>query len=80
MCLAVPGKIVSIASDGLMTMAEVDFCGVRRSICVDTVDDAAVGRYVVAHAGVAISVMDEESALEIVSDLEKLAAGGGESV
>ena len=74
MCLAVPGKILSIDSDsGLFTLAEVDFCGVRRQISVDTVEGAQVGRYVIAHAGVAIAVMDERQALDTIADLERMA-------
>lgn len=71
MCLAVPGKILSIAGDELLTMAEVDFHGVRRQVCIDTVD-ASVGDYIVAHAGVAVSVMDPESALSTIRDLEMM--------
>lgn len=69
MCLAVPGKIVSIAADELLTMAEVDFHGVRRQVCIDTVD-AGVGDYIVAHAGVAVAVMDADTALAALRDLE----------
>ena len=73
MCLAVPGKILSITDDGLFKMAEVDFCGVKRPVSVDTVEDARPGDYVIAHAGVAISVMDEECARQTIADLEKMA-------
>lgn len=73
MCLAVPGKILNISDDGLFRMADVDFCGVVRRVSVDTVDNACVGSYVIAHAGVAISVMDEKCALQTIADLEKLA-------
>ncbi|MBD5243503.1 MAG: HypC/HybG/HupF family hydrogenase formation chaperone [Paramuribaculum sp.] len=69
MCLAVPGRIVSIAKDELLTMAEVDFHGVRRQVCIDTVD-AQVGDYIVAHAGVAVSVMDADTAIGALHDLE----------
>ncbi|MCM1109806.1 MAG: HypC/HybG/HupF family hydrogenase formation chaperone [Clostridium sp.] len=55
-------------------MATVDFCGVRRQICVDTVENAAVGDYVVAHAGVAISVMNREEAEATLRDLETITA------
>ncbi len=74
MCLAVPGRIVAIDSDpdNLFTMAEVDFCGVRRRICVDTVDNARPGDYVVAHAGVAITLMDADTARAALDDLESI--------
>ncbi len=73
MCLAVPGKILSITDDGLFKMAEVDFCGIKRPVSVDTVEDVQPGDYVIAHAGVAISVMDEECARQTIADLEKMA-------
>ncbi|MBD5186286.1 MAG: HypC/HybG/HupF family hydrogenase formation chaperone [Bacteroidales bacterium] len=71
MCLAVPGKIVAIDESDLFRMAVVDFLGVRRKVCIDTVD-ASVGDYVVAHAGIAISVMDTEMALATIADLEQM--------
>lgn len=74
MCLAVPGRIVAIrdGEDSPFRMALVDFCGLRREICVDTVDGAEVGSYVVAHAGVAISIMDVDEALATIADLETM--------
>lgn len=74
MCLAVPGRITAISRDVDMplTMADVDFCGVHRRVCIDTVPDAAVGDYVIVHAGVAISVMDAEQARATLDDLETM--------
>ncbi len=71
MCLAVPGKIINITDNGLFRMALVDFAGVSRKICIDTVD-AKPGDYIVAHAGVAISVMNEAEALATLADLEAM--------
>lgn len=74
MCLAVPGRIIALSEDPDMPfrMAEVDFCGLRRKICIESVEGATVGDYVVAHAGVAISVMDAVTAREILEDLESI--------
>lgn len=72
MCLAVPGKIMRITSTDPLTMADVDFHGVVRQICLDTVD-ATEGDYIVAHAGVAISVMDPDMAVAALADLDKMA-------
>lgn len=71
MCLAVPGKILSIDDGALLRMARVDFCGVERDVCIDTVD-AAVGDYVIVHAGVAISVMDTAQAEATIADLRRM--------
>ena len=39
MCLAVPGKIISIdRSIPEMTMAKVDFGGILKNICIEWVD------------------------------------------
>jgi hydrogenase expression/formation protein HypC len=59
MCLAVPGKIMSIDGD----QAEVDFGGIRRKANVSLVE-AKVGMYILIHAGYAIELIDEEEALE----------------
>lgn len=53
-------------------MATVDFCGVRREVCIDTVADATEGDYVVVHAGVAISVMNRDEAVAAIDDLNRM--------
>lgn len=65
MCLAVPGRIVSIASNGsdpLMRSGRVDFSGISRDISLAYVPDAQIGDYVIVHAGFALTVLDEEEA------------------
>ena len=53
MCLAVPGKIISIdRSIPEMTMAKVDFGGILKNICIEWVD-VIQGDYILAHAGLA---------------------------
>ena len=62
MCLAVPGKIISIDETvPELKMAKVDFNGIVKKICIQWVD-AGLGDYILAHAGMAISVMDEAHA------------------
>ena len=60
MCLAVPGKIISMVEDDI---AKVDFGGVERPVNVSLVE-AIVGDYVIVHAGYAIQVLDEQEAME----------------
>ncbi|HKK40823.1 MAG TPA: HypC/HybG/HupF family hydrogenase formation chaperone [Bacteroidales bacterium] len=63
MCLAVPGKVISIdASDPDLKMAKVQFGGVVQDICVQWIDDLNTGDYVMAHVGVALNKVDEEDA------------------
>jgi len=68
MCYAVPAKVVEIRGD----MGLVDFGnGVKREVMLGLVD-AKVGDYVLVHAGFAIKVLDEKSALEILKDFEEV--------
>ncbi|UCG70400.1 MAG: HypC/HybG/HupF family hydrogenase formation chaperone [Thermoplasmata archaeon] len=60
MCLAVPGKILSIDEEQI---ANVDFGGVERPVNVSLVE-VSVGDYVIVHAGYAIQVLSEEDALQ----------------
>jgi hydrogenase expression/formation protein HypC len=72
MCLAVPGRILSIAEVDGTLMAEVDFGGVRKGVCLQYVPDAEIDEYVVVHVGFAIQRLDEQSALETLAEFEKL--------
>ncbi|MCB0806399.1 MAG: HypC/HybG/HupF family hydrogenase formation chaperone [Bacteroidales bacterium] len=75
MCLAVPGKIISVNNDGELRMAAVDFNGVVRDICIEWLPEAGIGDYVLAHVGTALSMIDEESAkasLDAFDEIEKL--------
>ena len=72
MCLAVPGRVLSIADDEGTPMAEVDFGGVRKRVCLQYIPDAAVDEYVIVHVGFAIQRLDEQSAQETLANFEKL--------
>lgn len=67
MCLAVPGRIVRCYERDDTAMADVDFGGVLKEVCLQYVDDARVGEYVIVHVGFAIQRLDEESALATLS-------------
>ena len=53
-------------------MAEVDFGGVRKEVCLQYIPDVAVGEYVIVHVGFAIQRLDERSALDTLADFERL--------
>ena len=72
MCLAVPGRVLSIAEVDGVPMAEVDFGGVRKNVCLQYVPDAVVGEYVVVHVGFAIQRLDEASARETLANFERM--------
>ena len=72
MCLAIPGKILSV-DDSIpeLKMAKVDFSGIVKDICVQWVN-VSIGDYVLAHAGMAFSVVNAKEAEETLEDLKKL--------
>jgi len=72
MCLAVPGKIISISGDEQITkIAKVDFAGIRKDISIAYVPEAKVGDYVIVHVGFALSVIDEKEAQEVFEYLKE---------
>lgn len=73
MCLAVPGKILSIKkNEAAMNMARVDFAGVVKEVCIDWLDDANTGDYVIVHAGFALNKLDEQDAIETLQILRTM--------
>ena len=72
MCLAVPGRIMSIAERDDTLMAQVAFGAVVKDVCLAYIPDAAVGEYVIVHVGFAIQRLDESSALETLATFAKL--------
>lgn len=72
MCLAIPGKIVSIDRTlPELAMAKVDFSGIIKNICIQWVE-VSEGDYILAHAGMAISAIDAREAQLTLEDLKKL--------
>jgi hydrogenase expression/formation protein HypC len=74
MCLAIPGKVVSI--DG--NIAVIDFGGVQRETNISLVE-VKPGDYVIVHAGFAIQAVDELDALETIKLWEELLASQEQS-
>jgi hydrogenase expression/formation protein HypC len=72
MCLAIPGRVLSVGEKDGTTMAEVDFGGVRKEVCLAYVPDAQVDEYVIVHVGFAIQRLDERSARETLANFERL--------
>jgi hydrogenase expression/formation protein HypC len=73
MCLAIPGKIVEIASDN-PNSALVDVVGMRRRVDLGLLqDDMPVsGDWVLIHVGFAMSKISEVDAIEQMRTLEML--------
>jgi len=73
MCLAVPGKVVSIkGEDPLLRMGTVDFGGIRKDINLSFVPDAEVGDYVLVHVGFALNTIDEREADRVFQYLDEM--------
>lgn len=74
MCLAIPGKILSISNqvDETFRQGKVSFEGITKEVNLCMVPDAVVGDYVLVHVGVAISKIDEEEALLTFEYLKKI--------
>ena len=72
MCLAVPGKILSIAGEDFARTARVSFDGVVKEVSLAYVPEANVGDYAVVHVGFAISLLNEEEALRTLDYLKQM--------
>jgi len=73
MCLAVPGKIISIqGEDPLERTGKVSFGGVIKEISLAYVPEAQVGEYVIVHVGFALSIVDEAEAARVFEYLEEM--------
>jgi hydrogenase expression/formation protein HypC len=73
MCLAVPGKILSIVNDdGVMRTGRVSFGGIVKEVNLAYTPDATVGDYVIVHVGFAISTVDEREAERVFAYLQEL--------
>jgi hydrogenase expression/formation protein HypC len=75
MCLAVPGRLLSIEGDDpAFRFGRVDFCGVKKTVNLAFTPDAAVGNYVLVHVGFALTLVDEEEANRTYQYLAQIGA------
>lgn len=70
MCLAIPGKILTIYREHDLLMGKIDFGGVAKQACLEAVPEAVVGDYVLIHVGFALAKIDEAEARQVFSFLE----------
>ncbi len=78
MCLAVPGKILSVEEHDGSRTARVQFGGIVRQVHLDFVPEAAVGEFVIVHVGFALSRVDAEEAARTYELLQNLGLLEGE--
>ena len=73
MCLAIPGKVETIAGDDPITrMGRVNFGGVIKEACLAYVPEVQVGDYVIVHVGFALSKVDEAEAQQVFEYLKQI--------
>lgn len=72
MCLGVPGKILEIYQSNGLRMGRIDFGGVIREACLEYIPEAQVGDYTLIHVGFAISLLNEQEALESLALIREI--------
>ena len=74
MCLAVPGKIISITGEDLNRTGRVSFGGIIKEVSLAYVPEAQVDDYVVVHVGFAISRLDLDEAEQTLRYFDQIKA------
>lgn len=75
MCLAVPGKVLSVNdTDSAFRMGNVDFCGIRKAVNLAFTPEVVVGDFVLVHVGFAISRVDADEAAATYAFLREIGA------
>jgi len=72
MCLAVPGKVLTVTGTDIDRSGRVSFGGIIKEVSLAYVPEARVGDYVLVHVGFAISVMDEAEAAQVFQYLKQI--------
>ena len=73
MCLAVPGKLISITGeDPVFRSGRVNFGGIVKDVSLAYVPEAKIGEYVIVHVGFALSIVDEAEANKVFEYLREM--------
>ncbi len=72
MCLAIPGKVEEITTEGDLRIGRVNFGGIVKRVCLDCVPEVEVGDYTIVHVGFALSKIDEEEAKKTLALFEEM--------
>ena len=77
MCLAIPGRLLDLHDGGgLFARGRVDFGGAVREVSLICTPEAAVGDWLLVHAGMAIAVIDPAAAERTLAELARLDGQG----
>lgn len=81
MCLGIPGRVIEVwdAESGAR-MAKVQFPGEVRTLCLAYLPDLQIGDYTIAHAGFALTRIDEESARSTLETMTEYGVFGDDAV
>jgi len=78
MCLAVPGKVISIeenserdGNSSLWHTGKVSFGGIIKEVSLAYVPEVKIGDYVIVHVGFALSIVDSEEAEQTLTYLNQ---------
>ncbi len=71
MCLGIPGKVVEIFEENGLKMGNIDYAGTVNKACLEYVPEIQAGEYTIVHAGFAISIINEEEAMQTYSAWEE---------
>lgn len=77
MCLGIPGKIVEAYQVDGIHMGKINFGGAAREVCLEYIPEAKLGDYCLVHAGFAITLLNEEDALETLKLIAEMEAESG---
>ncbi len=73
MCLAVPGKIISVQkSNHNQITGKVSFSGIVKNVDLSCVPDSITGDYVIVHVGFALNKINEDEALKSLQLIKEL--------
>lgn len=74
MCLAIPGKIVSInnTDNPIMRTGRVNFGGIIKEVNLSYVPEANLDDYVIVHVGFALKKLDEKEANKVFDYLKEI--------
>ena len=73
MCLAIPGKLLEIASDSNgVRMGKANFGGIVKQVCLEYTPEVQTGDYVLVNVGFALSKVNEVEAERTYKLLEEM--------
>lgn len=71
MCLGVPGRITEVWNEGGAPMANADFYGEVRKVCLAYLPDLKVGEFVITHMNYALTKVTEEDAAKTIETMKE---------